>query len=397
MQDRLASSLPNYDATNLLKIADAVESIPGGRGLLQEALPKLADFLSADPNFGHQVLAALLLEGAADVLTTNWDDCIERAVLSGERLQAIVQNSDYGVVLGPAVLKVHGCASRRDSLLVSTNDLSTNEPLWVGTALAPHLAVKTIVFVGIGDVAEYVKVRIKALLQAAGTAPDIRVVSPNIVSDWAGSEWSTITEANLTDDKLIAASADAFLDDLLSAYVVDTLADLRRTITELSLTIPLSVSALPIVDAIGGLSALQATYWLRAARVKLEPGAAADNEPLRDAIIAAGMAFPEAPVLRPNGWLRLGDEVWLLAAGDGSLVGPRLIDAVNRRLERARALAEIGSRDAVVVVYSGVRGPLAPHSPILDIVEGPEPSDVIAAGPIQPRFVRATDVLEGAA
>jgi hypothetical protein len=397
MQARLASSLPSYDSTNLLKIADAIESTPGGRDLLQETLPKLADFLGAHPNFGHQVLAALLLEGAADVLTTNWDDCIERAVLSGERLQTVVHNTDYGVVLGPAVMKVHGCASRRDSLLVSKNDLCTNEPLWVGTSLAPHLAVNTIVFVGIGDVAEYVKVRIRALLHAAGTAPDIRVVSPDIVSGWADSQWATITEANLTEDKRIPASADAFLDDLLSAYVVDTLAELRQTISELSLTVPKSIDALPVVDAIGDLTALQATYWLRAARVKLEPGAAADNEPLRDAIIAAGMQVHGAPVLRPNGWLQVSDEVWLLAAADGSLVGPRLIDVVNRRLEQAQALAEIGSRDKVVVVYSGVRGPLAPRSPIVDIVEVPEPSDVISASPVRPRFVRATDVLEGAA
>jgi len=131
--------------------------------------------------------------------------------------------------------------------------------------------------------------------------------------------------------------------------------------------------------------------------VKLEPGAAADNEPLRDAIIAAGMQVHGAPVLRPNGWLQVSDEVWLLAAADGSLVGPRLIDVVNRRLEQAQALAEIGSRDKVVVVYSGVRGPLAPRSPIVDIVEVPEPSDVISASPVRPRFVRATDVLEGAA
>jgi len=72
MQARLASSLPSYDSTNLLKIADAIESTPGGRDLLQETLPKLADFLGAHPNFGHQVLAALLLEGAADVLTTKF-------------------------------------------------------------------------------------------------------------------------------------------------------------------------------------------------------------------------------------------------------------------------------------------------------------------------------------
>ena len=53
----------------------------GGIDALRNTVVQVAEFTSADSNYGHRVLALLLLEGAIDVLTTNWDTCIERGGL----------------------------------------------------------------------------------------------------------------------------------------------------------------------------------------------------------------------------------------------------------------------------------------------------------------------------
>jgi hypothetical protein len=123
LEGRLAG-LGSYDDKNLMDLADTVEQQPGGRELLQEALIELAEFGEADVNYAHRALALLMTEGAVHVLTTNWDDCIERGAPVGTRLQVIVNDGDFASIRGPAVLKVHGCASRRGSLLVSTTDLA---------------------------------------------------------------------------------------------------------------------------------------------------------------------------------------------------------------------------------------------------------------------------------
>jgi NAD-dependent SIR2 family protein deacetylase len=64
--------------TDLTAIADAVATLPSGRDALLSTAARVAEFTSATPSYGHEVLAFLMLEGLLDVLTTNWDDCIER-------------------------------------------------------------------------------------------------------------------------------------------------------------------------------------------------------------------------------------------------------------------------------------------------------------------------------
>lgn len=103
----------------LLCIADAMNLIDGGRDLLQQLLRDCAGWTTADSNFAHEAIAVLIGEGLAEVLTTNWDDCVERARRDPPRLQAVVSEGDLASVAGPSILKVHGCATRIGTLLGS--------------------------------------------------------------------------------------------------------------------------------------------------------------------------------------------------------------------------------------------------------------------------------------
>ena len=73
--DVLSGANP-YD---LVSVADTVEARNGDANIVRRTAVDIAGFTAASPNSGHRVLALLLLEGIATVITTNWDDCIERA------------------------------------------------------------------------------------------------------------------------------------------------------------------------------------------------------------------------------------------------------------------------------------------------------------------------------
>jgi hypothetical protein len=393
------SGLGAYDNQNLLDVADAVEAQMGGRDLLQEALTEFAEFGEAEPNFAHRALALLLFEGVATVLTTNWDDCIERAAPVGTRLQVIVDNADFGRVRGPAVWKVHGCASRLGSLLVSTQDLAT-PPLWVNTALAPQLATSTIVFVGIGDIAEYVKVRLRQLLSLAGLAADLRVVSPDIVADWSTSQWSKIPEATLPEERRIGLTADAFMDDLLRAYVGETLAGLRADLLAEGLSGADVAGVTELLSAMGKTDAATLLEWLRLGRFRPPAGTPGDSAHLRTALLAAGTLATTTCILRPGGWLELNGERIMVLAGDGSIPGPRLADAARERVTKALSQGVVTLTDSARVVCAGFRGPLKTLAPsvAVDIVEPPSGTDIIS-GPsaFSVDLLSADELLRGAA
>ncbi len=131
LADRLGEdALAGADRRDLLAVADTIEALQGGAALLQAALREAANYTGAQPNYGHRALAVLLLEGAVEVISTNYDDCIERAGGPFGRLQIIVTDADSVQVRGPAILKIHGCATRDGSLLASTKQLE-DPPTWV--------------------------------------------------------------------------------------------------------------------------------------------------------------------------------------------------------------------------------------------------------------------------
>lgn len=214
--------LAGVEEWDLLGVADAVAQLPGGEDALRQTSAKSADFRSAPPGYAHRVLAHLMLEGAIDVLTTNWDSCIERS--SGEeQLPTITNEHDLADVTPPWVLKVHGCASRPGSLLVTTNHLA-NPPRWVQEQTHARLGSAVVVFIGIGDVAPYVRQRIIEAIAEVGSVENIRVVSPDITATWDTSQWKSVAP-DLRDVHKVQVTADRFMEELGAAYIITRLAE----------------------------------------------------------------------------------------------------------------------------------------------------------------------------
>ena len=257
-------AMDTADPDSLTSVANAAEAIPNGKEVLKDIVPEVADFTQALSNDGHKLLAHLLLEGGVVVITTNWDTCIERAG-GAELIPTVVSDQDLHDLLTPALLKVHGCASKPNTLLVSTKDL-TKPPSWVRDVVNERLASSYTVFVGIGDIAEYVTHRFKEARNAVGTEGAIFVVSPRISTEWDN------TLSDLPRQRRILKKSSQFLDDLGRAYIRHILNQIGN---ELSPDSPTSDAFAVARDAFESNTALEVLQWSRACAVKRSAGKSA--------------------------------------------------------------------------------------------------------------------------
>lgn len=214
--------LASVDSRDLVAVADAVAALPGGEEALRQTSASSANFRGAKPGYAHRVLAHLMLEGAIDVLTTNWDNCIEKGA-GDERLPTVTNEQALVHVAPPWVLKIHGCASEPESLLLTSAHLSS-PPAWVQEQTRARLGSAVVVFIGIGDVAGYVKRRIEEALNEVGPVENIRVVAPEIDTNWSLSQWSSLIPT-LPADHRIPVTADLFMEQLGAAYVLARLSE----------------------------------------------------------------------------------------------------------------------------------------------------------------------------
>lgn len=259
-------ALSTVNPADLVAIADAVAGLPGGKEALRQTSAQSADFKTAKPGYAHRTLAYLVLEHAIDVLTTNWDTCIERGA-GEERLPTVIDARSLIEVTPPSVLKVHGCASRPDSLLLTSEDLS-HPPSWVREQTHARLGSAVVVFMGIGDIAGYVKQRISEAINEVGSVDNIRVVAPDIVTNWATSQWSDVAP-DLCGDHRIAAPADLFMEQLAGAYIIVQLGALGRPLAS---DAGMSAAFDAVKTGLLGHDSLTILQWVRRTDIQPESG-----------------------------------------------------------------------------------------------------------------------------
>jgi hypothetical protein len=239
LDSRLKSLVRGYvspsNPENLIAVADAGAGLEGGKTALRIEVLRLANFLAAEPNYGHRAVAELLCEGCIQLLLLwNWDDCIERVDVTPERLQVARSHRDLEDLEQPSIAKVHGCATRRSTLLITSEDL-TEPPYWTDNAFRERLRGTTSVFIGVGDIADYAQRRLeqlsKELAQGAegnGHPLDIWIVSPTIRANWEASEWAKLVP-DLPAERRVEMTADEFLDQLARRWVREAIDDLERS------------------------------------------------------------------------------------------------------------------------------------------------------------------------
>jgi hypothetical protein len=272
LQALVSGYVPPSDPEDLVAVADAGAALQGGDSTLRTEILRLAGFSEADPNFGHRAIAELLLEGGIDLLLLwNWDDCIERVNVSPERLQVARSTQDLDDLDQPSIAKVHGCATRRSTLVVTTSDL-TQLPYWTDTAFRERLRGKTIVFIGVGDIADYAHRRLEQLeeelqedAERDDQTLDIYVVSPSIKSDWDESQWASLFP-NLPEQRKVGLTADEFLDRFARRWAREGFDVLEDSVQAAS-NPEVSTSLAHLRSKLGSSGAANVIRWCRRAAV----------------------------------------------------------------------------------------------------------------------------------
>lgn len=378
--------LDNVEPQDLLAIADAVAALPNGEEALRETSANSFNFTNAKLGYAHKVLAHLMLEGAIDILTTNWDNCIERGA-GEERLPTITNEHDLASVTPPWVLKVHGCASKPDSLLVTSAHID-QPPIWVQEQTHARLGSAVVIFIGIGDVAGYVERRIKEAIHEVGSVENIRVVSPSIKAGWEDSQWKTVAPS-LKDDHKIPATADLFMEQLAAAYVVARLGEHSGALSSeevLADDLEAAKTGLLVSDS---LAILQ---WARGVDIDPRVGQPVlKSTELGKALIALGRLGGKSARLKHNHIFETDQGPVEVLIATQTVPTRRLVEASQNRLH---GHASRGEPHPLFVVAGGV-GPIPkPNSLPESIVDDADDLDIVG-GPLAlvPDIRHAEEVL----
>jgi hypothetical protein len=263
--------LTGIDPDDLVAVADRVAEQPQGKDLLHLSILDAADFGGARWNYAHEVLALLLCEGAATVLVTNYDDCIERS--TSEQLVAVWSVSELAQPTGAKFLKVHGCVRHADSLLVTTQDLAA-VPAWVRSNMTLQLYTDVFIFLGIGSPAEYVREGLVDLAKEVDVSR-VHVVDPTIDEAWDATSSPSLWRAILPElgtDQRHAKTAEAFCDSLLRAYLHLFFTHIRQVVRDKPQDGAHRLGLERVFSVFSQKSAVSVLRWLRATAFRLNAG-----------------------------------------------------------------------------------------------------------------------------
>lgn len=309
--DALSSQIPldGVDPTDLIAVAGAVAAQPMGSDLLRQTILRVADFCGADFNYAHEVVALLLCEGAATVIETNYDDCIERAA-HPERPVVVRTSAEMLDALGAALLKAHGCATQPRTMIVTQAELDA-VPSWAQTRVASQLRSSRVAFVGIGSPADYVRDSIQDLATEVGL-DHVVVVDPSLAG-WEGSgpsAWRDILP-DLSSAQRDTRTAEDFLDAVLRAYLHRPRQSARDAVSGMPIDHPQRRGLELLLAAIEERDAVWVLRWMRAASHRRAPGdAVGSSDLLIKGLLGVGSLLANSTVskIRSGGWIAVCEE-----------------------------------------------------------------------------------------
>jgi hypothetical protein len=377
---------------SLLGVADGYEPLIG-LGAIQGAALKQADFLGAKPTFAHRAIAELTRETELVLLSLNWDTCIERSSEGlTPRVDAISDIQGLQDYQGPAILKIHGCATRPASLVITSEQLS-KPAFWVNHAVGGQLAANTLVFVGMSDVPDYARPHVKEVVAAVGNANRLFVAAPGIVPKWKTSGWAELIP-DLPQQNRLDTTADAFADALLRSYINLALAAMRASASAISLNLRNRLDELLawMLEA----DAVQIGRWLRRlATVWPRPLPYLSSSQLAQNLLALAMEGlrPTEAFASESEVMKMGARTVLSIVSNGRPASLVAVDAA-RRLELLRNQGVVTG--LVEVMSSGHMGPLPSLRLVGDLAGGAKPASILDAGRGEGVSYRsAAQVLEG--
>jgi hypothetical protein len=253
------------------------------------------------------------------------------------------------------------------------------------------------IFIGIGDVADYAQRRITQLAELVPHAR-IRVVSPDIAIGWESSIWSTLLP-ELPEDRRIQHTANDFLDQLAREWVMTILTTLQDAD-------PTAAWLKALATAFEHFTAVQALTWLRRAAMRWDIGDSVVTAPAATSALEAIALQARDSASGTMNDIRFlpGSAVLIDGARVEVLICPARLTASDIETlagQRAQRVAHnLGPEPELemLLAASEVRGPRPLHLAGVDVVDHEVPVDDLIGGDRQVsiRLTYADDVLKAA-
>jgi len=377
--------------------AEASGALPALKGLLAA----VGDFTLRVPNFGHEAVALLVQEKLANVLSVNWDTCIERAAtaLGAWVVPTVTEEDRRGRVRGCDLNKLYGCATRPNSLRVSTREIG--EPAtWAAAQVNAAMTSGSVVFIGLGTVPRYVEDAVSSVLDQGGPASDIVVVDPAL-----SETWQRIASSASVGPTHVPMSGEPFLDDLLCAIVLKTLGDFLARGRQLAKDDPEfspCVSTFErLADSLGWLPALPVLQWMRRGAGGIVAGQPFITDSLSTkTLLAMAASFSDgATVLAVDKGHTAAvsiDGCYVEFAAYPGALPSAFVDAERRRTDDLRASGTYADTAATVVHFcAGHIGRLPRLETVDDLVADRSDTSIVDVAAGRHRWVSVDSLLQG--
>lgn len=216
---------------DLSAVADAVIRATGDQRELVERLP-IAEFEDAEPNSGHFLAVALLMEGRFRcILTLNFDLALSNAL---QRLKRGRATPEIAVIRGPRfhgrmrqanLIHLHGAASSPpEEWILTTDKLVENEGGWRRIVTEMVVGTPVTVFAGMGTPVGVVVESVRRIQQELGEESSVFQVD---IIDKEDAQFSEALE--LSDDQYLRGSWKEFTKTLGDFLLQLQLSDLVET------------------------------------------------------------------------------------------------------------------------------------------------------------------------
>lgn len=268
-------------------------------------------------------------------------------------------------------------------------------PTWVFHHLGERLGSASIVFIGLGDVAGYVRIRIQQLLEVVGDAGRVWVAATSLSQVWK----ELVPDI---DQRFIEMGADDFLDQLIRDYVRIAFQQVRDDATghreagtydALGLDVKLGADAL--VTALMARDAVAIVVWLRSAAFRWPAGeTVVHSMATRETLVALALVGATHQLAFDGDHLDVAGRRVKFLFARGAVASAVAEEALDR-VSRERADGAVGVDETVRVICHGYQGPLPQELPA-SVIPG-ETSDDIIDGPNVPlvKLISAHRLLDG--
>lgn len=171
------------DRDDLTSVADAAFAATKSNDALVEVLDPIR-FANANPNYGHLIAAALLIEGSIrDVLTINYDLAMSSALIqlgAGDKVGSILGQEHHGRQIARNVIYVNGSAyATPDKWVLTTQQLDDAwQGAWEQLVSERATASPVIIFVGLSASAKVLSEAAKRVKSMVPHGVQICFVNP---------------------------------------------------------------------------------------------------------------------------------------------------------------------------------------------------------------------------